>query len=885
MSPKTCSPLFSGVCLIIVIISIFFIPCPVSGNDESHPCLIFDNIDEIPGYQLRNLEPWSVWERSILRNADLSLDRIFLDLNWPSHNKICYRSKFASDLAFAYLITKDDKYGEKAKEALLNLGIGEQSPIIRASSLRGYGLAYDWMQPYLSESDDKIIRNKYAALADTVYLELNSNRKNKNYVSFSDYHGQAYPNVGIAGLVLADFTNPDNIPLQSTPDDWIKAGTDYLFVNDELHSYNRPLISFGFDEESGKNYLGAYKAYVIEDFLWWFQIYSHYYDRNIFDDYPVSKKIVTSEIWETLPNGYMNNYVTSGNTLETYHKGILNLLNDNEKGIVLNYLEKTEGNNILPYSSEKNRMSYIYFYLVYGNYENIVKSPPSWTDHLNPNANYQVFRENWDKNSDWLSLVTFNGKTNSNRDSAHHDQLGIEYYSNGDLLLADAGENKNVIDKNYGQVEVHHNSIAIEDPRTPFPVSSYGNSRARGVYKGDSGGIVTPVEIKSIIQDSWVVLIQAKEKVTNVIGDDWMYQNRLSSPIDYTRTIIYPFKDYFIILDHFDSDEEWIYRNVFRPTSLTIIPTQDLNNDKKYSESETGHVVGDLNIGEVSYDWLNLPYKRETKTGVFTDNILWSVTNPYGNKVVLKLFSVPVSEMVITKHVGRIAGYSYPSEVFSPVIYFRNLPAEELFRITLLLTGGTDSEIKSAEELNVKGNGNAVKVYSLSETDYIYSGKGNSEFNRYKSDAEILFIRDSLIIPDEYYLIFGGTYLIRDGLDFITLVEDNSGKKIKISDLSAEIKAVVLDGLEVSDRKMYEDGRNFSVSLGKGDHTIEIVLESKKIFIAVVDQNKSLNTVDYRESDTSIMGIKKSPGFSLFTLISFVSVLFIICLIKIRRLS
>jgi len=288
MSPKTCSPLFSGVCLIIVIISIFFISCPVSGNDEPHPCLIFDNVDEIPGYQLRNLVPWSVWERSILRNADLYLDLDFSDPNWASHNKISYRSKFARELAFAYLITKDEKYAEKAKEALLNLGIGEQSPIIRASSLTQYGLTYDWMQLYLNKEDDMKIRDNYASLADLVYLELNSHGNNRDYIAFADYHGQAYPNLGVAGLVLSDYTNPNSLPLSSNPDNWTKAGTDYLFVNDELHSYNLPLISFGFDEESGKSLSGAYKAYVIDDFLWWFQIYSHYYNRNIFNDYPVT---------------------------------------------------------------------------------------------------------------------------------------------------------------------------------------------------------------------------------------------------------------------------------------------------------------------------------------------------------------------------------------------------------------------------------------------------------------------------------------------------------------------------------------------------------------------------------------------------------------------
>ena len=34
----------------------------------------------------------------------------------------------------------------------------------------------------------------------------------------------------------------------------------------------------------------------------------------------------------------------------------------------------------------------------------------------------------------------------------HGDQLSIEYYSRGDLLLADGGEDKYVLDKIYGHV-------------------------------------------------------------------------------------------------------------------------------------------------------------------------------------------------------------------------------------------------------------------------------------------------------------------------------------------------------------------------------------------------------------------------------------------------
>ena len=840
----------------------FFISAHVSGNDRLHPCLIFNDIDEIPGYQFRDLEPWSAWEDSILRNADYYTTFDFSDSKWLSYDKIIYRARFTRDLGLAYHISKDKKYLDKACEGLLNIGLGKQAAWSRANSLIDYGLAYDWVQPYLSKTDDRIIRNKYAAFADAAYLELNKNGYDRDYITFADYHGKVYPCFGVAGLVLSDFTNPDNIPLKSGPNDWIKVGTDYLFINDRLHSYNQPLITFGFDDESGKSYSGAYKGYVITNLLWWFQIYSYYYDRNIFDDYPISKKIVTSEIWETLPNGYMNNYCTSGNTLETYHRGILNLFCDKEKGIVKGYLEKTERNNILQYSSNYDHIPDTLLYLVYYDYDNIISDSPSSRNYLNPGAVYQVFRENWEEDSDWLSLVTFNEKTNSNRDSAHHDQLSIEYYSNGDLLLADAGENKKVIDKNYGKTEVHHNTIAVEDPRVPFPVSFYGNSQARGAFKGNSGGIVTPVEIVSIIQNSWIVLMQTKERITDVIGNDWRYRNKLSSPIVHSRTIIRPFNEYFIIVDNFDGKEEWIYRNVFRPTSLMIVPTQDLNGDKKYDESETGHVIGDLNIGGVSYDWLGLPYKKETVTGITTDCILWSVTSPYGDDIALNIFSVPASEILITKHVGRIAGYGHKSEVFSPVVYFRNEPAEELSRITLLLTGNDADYKRSAEEIAVRGNGNAVRAYTPIGIDYIYSGRGNSEFDRFSTDADIVLTRDFADNKDEYYLIIGGTYLTKDGLDFVTVDKENS-KKIRISGLKPGNKSVILDGLETFNGELNADGNNISLSYSSGDHTIEIISESNMISIVIVDQDKPINNENYLINNYELPITKFSFGIPM----------------------
>ncbi len=82
--------------------------------------------------------------------------------------------------------------------------------------------------------------------------------------------------------------------------------------------------------------------------MWWLQVYNHLYHENPFEKYPAAKLAFTSELWESLPNEYNNNYVTIGNTKWTYHKGFLNLLDNQSKSNALNYDELLEKSTIFP---------------------------------------------------------------------------------------------------------------------------------------------------------------------------------------------------------------------------------------------------------------------------------------------------------------------------------------------------------------------------------------------------------------------------------------------------------------------------------------------------------------------------------------------------------
>ena len=828
---------FSYVLIFFTLTLSLLIPCVNAGVPTTgHPYLLFHDITEVPGYQYHTLSPWNGWEASIITSANYAATLDFYSN--LGGIRILYRGGYARDLGLAYQITKKPIYAEKAREALLNLDVGDAPYYMdRSTALCDYSLAYDWIQPTLDTRNDTIIRDKLAQLADRVYNDLNSNGTTRNFIDFGGYHGMAYPQMGVAGAALYDYSNPNHLPLTSTPADWQKVGKEYLFENDKLHKFDRSLFSFGFDETSGKHLNGEYKAYVVDQFALWFQVSNHAYGENLLEKYPAAKKAVLSETWESLPNEYSANYDTLGNTGWTYHKGIINLLTDSEKSIALNHIDRVEKSTLLPHSYYNTMISGYLLYCVYGNYASIPRAFPATTNYLDAGSIYQVFRKNWNDDSDWLSLVTFNRETLSNRDMLHGDQMSIEYYSRGDLLLADAGEDKYVMDRYYGDFDIHHNTISIENPRTSFGVSPWSGSTSQGIFKGWSLGMATPVTVNSIVQMPWMQLIRTTAPITKVEVGIFGNAVALSSPINYERTILYPNSEYFVIVDRMEGTESWVYRNIFRPTSLSITPTADANKDGKYAESEIGHVNGALTIGSTPYNWQSLPYKTETPTGITTNGLTWTTTNPYGKAVTMNLVSAPSSEILVEKHVGRIAGYNAPSEVFSPVVWFRPPAAASEYRVTALLSRYSDEPVKNALEIPVSGTGHAIKVSSASSDDYIYTGKGVSSFAGFTTDADTVFFRKSG--NNNEFTIINGSYLKRDNstlvsvsnkINYLSLNQNGSIIKFSVKgESSADITltntvatSVLRDGVIYTNWVMDKKISTVIISTTLSEHLFEI---------------------------------------------------------------
>ncbi len=287
-----------------------------------------------------------------------------------------------------------------------------------------------------------------------------------------------------------------------------------------------------------------------------------------------------------------------------------------------------------------------------------------------------------------------------------------------------------------------------------------------------------------------------------------------------------------------EATEPWVYRNIFRPTSLSITPTVDANKDGDYTVSEVGHVNGALAVGTTPYNWQALPYKTETSTGLTTNSISWTTKNPYGKDVQLNLFSSPSSEILIEKNVGRIGGYDAPSEVFSPVVWFRTPAASAEYRVTALLSRYSGEEAKTAQEIPVTGTGHAMNVHSSSTDDSIYTGKGISSFGMFATNADSVFIRKEGDITE--FTLLEGSFLkennenlvsISSNVDYVTYkregttikfnVRGHSTVDIQLYNITPE--SILRDGSLYTNWVMQNNNTILKISTDLSEHEFEIV--------------------------------------------------------------
>jgi PKD repeat protein len=822
----------------------------------THP--ITWNIRQTPGYLNQNIEPYKSTYALMLSYANDGLNHNF---NAGPHMEAL------RNMPVIYQVTGDTRYANKTVDALLAFNGASSSYFFDV----GYAaISYDLIagtagtgRTTLSAANNTIIRHNLAKGADSLYqYSLNLFPYSYDYTGADDYYGKWYPQLAIAGIVLADYSNSS---LSSTPATWESMGTTALFVRDTVSSFPAQygLLSTVYNRTNGKSFMDeGYMGYIDTGLYRWYNIYQNAKGHSIFDDYPEFKATLYDDVWSDLPNRYGSNWGTDSQYASTTVKYTLALLDKENRSNVrwhLNQLNANVAADLIPsggVTRETRKFTWAAYdpYLMQYDFSNESAHPPAKLNTIN--GIFNVIRSDWSDRADWISFIVWSTiPLGCNRWGVQHDQLTFEYYSHGDLLVPDSGEVKEMVSpyQNFNEEGAYHNGLLIGSATTSWPRSKgttgYAGIRpnltTRGIVKAYNWGDVTSAVAGPAFDTGYMtykeggVTIKKVEPITAAAKyPDPDYT--LPSPIAYSRAILYP-KDYFIVIDRASSPINYKYTNAFHFTSLNINKTTSPSgNTPLYN---VGNVKGTLAVQGTPIDWKRATPFVEYDYSTQANSVTWDTTNLYGEQVNLNLFTSPKTgytyEKMITRVAGGYGGNDRVAEVFTPFVYFNQPANRTLYRVTALLTKYGTENAQIPSELPVTGTGSAIKVISAngSYTDYIYTGSGTSAFGGFITDADSVFVRKTGLTRD--FTLINGSYL-KDGsntlvtlskkADYLSLDKEAKTIKFKIRGQGdAEVKfqniypsAVIRDGLPYTNWIMTDNGTNLTITTSLSEHDFEI---------------------------------------------------------------
>lgn len=739
---------------------------------KKHPYLYFEDIKKTPGWRLKNKEPYK-WVGSIISYAK----RFYLSK--PSGGGDCLWY-----LGFSYQLTGDEKYAKAAVEGFKKMYFKGTPDRRMAWWVGKCATAYDFLAEYLEKNAPEVnkhVRYQLAKGADALY----------HYGLKDEYEAKYnFPTCGTVALVLADYKSP----FKTGPVEWLKAGTEYLFC----HPVTKRRID-GYFNEGGLYKIYNYHEYAISGYLTWFVILRRF-EPQFFEEFPFARKVFVNPIIEMLPNGMNPTYIAAhGNKVYPagfygWYRGAISLP-EPDKYWFSWFIKKFLG-------TPRDITLPIFAWVDLTNLP--PGHPPKWTTFISPMTETAVFRENWEKTANYLFFRVINIPNDAYRCMFHHDNLNIEYYSKGDLLIHDSGEVKSYCglkerlgEGSYGPVDSKgHNVLMINNGKGPVG----GAVKSHKTFKKfDQPAYFTdyaksgPVEFADA-KMYWHTIEDRSEEPSPSNGWNWVQDGlfgrgkwkgkdygpviHLDNPVIWRRVVIFPHKEYFIILDNLVGNQERNIHALFHLTSLNFKPT--VLSGKK----SIGYVIGDLEVENKKVDWLKKQFGKEELICKNGRLITWTTTNIDKKKIKLYLFSTPSSKISVEKFWCAI-GSTYPhyNEVDHPLIRYK-IRASTMYRITVLYTILCDKENPPVFKDISTEKFSCVEIKNGNYTDYVASGKDISSSD-FETDGLYTFFRTkdgkikSLLIRNGTYLKWKGSKIVESTEKVSHLSLSFDGESIK----------------------------------------------------------------------------------------------------------
>lgn len=787
-----------------------------------HPYLFFHNITELSGFQNRTVSPWSEYEAAITADATASGGVVSNALQYH----ICSNSGGTGCSVFA----------NRTVDKLINTANDYASG-------RDGAIAYDLIadtnntgQTSLNTTTDGLIRDRLAYVANYQYMRVPNEPTDVDYV---DRNAKLIPCVWIMGEVLYDYDTSGK-GLSSTPAQWIAIGTDEFFDDNTVITPTPDpggFLYWQYNKTGGMGTAGGYVTYYASYYRYIPKIYSRIYG-NIFNNKPAFKNVYMAWLYSSYPNNLFNNYETAGQMGLIFTSTGLDYMPQKERSWLLWQIQNTTQMyqaHVLVNEGHWYGPSNTLQYLTYSNHSTEDLYKPVHKNWMTPT--YVTMRTAWNEMADMISISSKMISPVDNRVKLHADQLAIDVFAHGDNVLPDGGEVKSLSGTFYHEEDMAHNILMFNNPRTAFDVGSHTNATVKGSGPQDSttsGGRFT-----NFVDSEAMGYMKGWIPINTVQDADPRFANSLGSTIYWSREIIAPKNEYYVVVDRADSPLTWLYKSHW---------TFGSNRGTFGASTATAKVTGDLVIGDTPYDWFALPYKTETNTSIKTNKIIWNTTNEREQAISTELFSAPQSFVTAYRFATRVGGYtgattSSNHEFTNPHIFFDTPESTNTYRVTAILPSfASDTAVRTPAELSVTGTGSAIRVNASTGTkaDYFYTGSGTNNFSTFQTDADTAFIRKSNSATVEGYLVVNGT-LLNDGakvfnsstkLNYISVNRTGNGLggKFNVSGSGVtvlrffnvqQVRNMTRDNQTFSDWVMEDSNTTLKVNTTLSDHFFE----------------------------------------------------------------
>jgi hypothetical protein len=388
---------------------------PVLPSGEVHPSLYFTSNDIVPLQERREAIPYSEWWSEIISKANASVAQNLSSTSLSEEE----RSKGAKVCAFAYILTEDLQYLEKAKEALLAMwthpGSNNRRMLEASYHLQSFCEAYDWIQGELNTIDDSIIRGKLAVEAERFY---NDPVMWSPFGYVNNWGVKAASALGTVALTISDCSFALHTPTQ-----WLDRALN------RINSLFTVLTTDDGLWVEGSHYL-TYTSGNMIPFAWHYRNVS---DVNLFEDL---RPLFDFVLKVRYPNGRLPNIEDAYSNIFP-HSMIAPAFQGIDASIHMWAHENSPGFDPVWWTQDVKEVD---LFIIH---ESTIPAspPPTQASLVFPDARVAVLRSGWDEAGLYLYLNGAPDYTNTLAGGVHThpDPLECILYANKALFLNDAG--------------------------------------------------------------------------------------------------------------------------------------------------------------------------------------------------------------------------------------------------------------------------------------------------------------------------------------------------------------------------------------------------------------------------------------------------------------